>query len=116
MATFSVNVGENVALRFDVTETAPLYPTAENYRYDLSYNDSSRGFCEVQFFDADRNEYAPLAGTPADLFLLRIIEEDARFSGCKYVYCQVMTETEIIDSPNVIIDVTPTDITPRIGE
>lgn len=105
MKTYSINVGETVAMKYVATIESPTNPSADNYRYDLSYSSTATGICEVQFFDKDRNDWAALSGTPVDMFLLRMVEDEPLFKGQQFIYFTMVTETEMPE--NNVIDVTP---------
>jgi hypothetical protein len=95
-------------MKYVATIDEPVEPTAENYRFDLSYSSTASGICEVQYFDKDKDDWSALAGTPADSYLLGLIEQEQEFRGQQFVYYTMMVQDDTpVYIPSEVIDVTP---------
>lgn len=109
MKTYSWNLGSDNVMKYVATTDEPAAPTAENYRFDLSYSSTANGICEVQYYDKDKNDWSALAGTPADAYLLGLIEQEKEFRGQTFIYYTMMVQDDVPDyTPSDAIDVTPT--------
>lgn len=111
MKVFSWSVGTDVAMRYVVTTNAPVNPSAENYRFDIKYNEQvcDPEFCAVDYFDTDKNDWASLAGTPADIYLYNIIMNEPEFKTAEFVYYTLQTaDVATVEPTNEMVDVTPT--------
>lgn len=109
MINYSWNLGSDNVINYVATTDVPAEPTAENYRFDLSYSSTASGICEVQYFDKDKNDWSALAGTPADALLLGMIEQEKEFRGQPFVYYTMMVQDDTpVYIPDEVIDVTPT--------
>lgn len=110
MKKYSLNMGQNTVMNFYVTTEEPVNPTAENYRFDIKYNETLRDpeFCAVDFYDVDRKDWSALSGSPMDIYLYNVICNDVEFSGVDYIYYTLVAENEPEENYETsIIDVTP---------
>lgn len=111
MKVFSWSVGNDVVMRYVVTKDAPVNPSAENYRFDIKYNEQVRdpGFCAVDYFDTDKNDWASLSGTPADIYLYNTVIDEPEFAGAEYLYYTLQTtDVDTTEPETNMVDVTPT--------
>lgn len=111
MKVFSWAVGNDIVMRYVVTKDQPVNPTAENYRFDIKYNEQIRDpeFCAVDYFDTDKNDWSALSGTPADIYLYNMVIGEPEFEGAEYLYYTLQTaDATIVEPQNTMVDVTPT--------
>ena len=106
---WTMNVGNNVVIKYLITDAAPTKPTAENYRFDVSYNETLTGNSDftnvvIEFYDEDKGSWSPLAGTMVDGAIYMEIVKSAKFKNCEYVY-YTLSKDELNETN--IIDVTP---------
>lgn len=104
MKTFTYNVGTDAVMNVHVTTEAPSNPTAENYRFDLTYNGKEFSEdCEVQYYDPGHEQWMRLRGTLADVNILNLVRTDKELLEHPMVY-YTLEVTQADD----IINVTPT--------
>lgn len=111
MKVFSWSVGTDVVMKYIVTTEAPVNPSAENYRFDIKYNEQvgDPEFCAVDYFDTDKNDWASLAGTPADIYLYNVVRNEPEFNTADFVYYTLQTDdVDPVEPTNKMVDVTPT--------